>query len=80
MPSLTLVLSCSPLTKTMNVGDGGWGEGLSNMERRHKLSVQLFVSVSCLAINYEKKTVWKYLLKIDLECSKGKTVSTIYLY
>lgn len=80
MPSLTLVLSCSPLTKTMNVGDGGWGERLSNMERRHKLSVHLFVSVSCLAINYEKKTVWQYLVKIDLECSKAKTASTIYLY
>ena len=56
------------------------GERLSNMERRHKLSVHLFVSVSCLAINYEKKTVWQYLLKIDLECSKAKTASTLYLY
>lgn len=80
MPSLTLMLSCSRLTKTMNVGDGGWGERLSNMERRHKLSVHLFVSVSCLAIDYEKKTVWQYLLKIDLECSRAKTASTIYLY
>lgn len=80
LPSLNLMLSCSPLTKTMNVGDGGWGERLSNMERRHNLSVHLFVSVSCLAINYENKTVWQYLLKIDLGCSKAKTVSIIYFY